>query len=185
MPAVMPSILQLFLAVLVVSAAFTDLKSRRIPNWIPASGFAAGVILNTYFHGWAGLTSSLAGALLGAGILMAIYLTGGMGGGDVKLLAAVGAISGPQALLVIFVLTGLFGGIAALAMAAARGRIGQTLARTTGLLAELPGSFARLNWSGIQQRSNRQAPGALRLPYGAVIATGTLVFLFASRTPIG
>ncbi len=181
MPAIMPSILQLLLAALVIGAAFSDLKWRRIPNWIPASGFAAGIILNTYFHGWAGLTSSLAGALLGAGILMAIYLTGGMGGGDVKLLAAVGAISGPQALLVIFVLTGLFGGIAALAMVAARGRIGQTLARTTMLL----GSFARLNWSGIQQRSNRQAEGALRLPYGAVIATGTLVFLFASRVPIG
>jgi prepilin peptidase CpaA len=180
LPNSMPELLQLALAALVVTAAVTDLVSRRIPNWLASAGLAAGLGMNVYLDGWSGFSHSMLGMLLGAGLFIGFHLTGGMGAGDVKLFAAVGAIVGPQSLLVIFVLTGIFGGIAALALLVVRGRLGDGLRRTLGLTAQM----ARSNWVEVKRRSDRRAAGALALPYGAVVATGSLVFLFAIRNVV-
>ena len=177
----MPEILQAALFVLVVGAALADLRTRRIPNWIALPGLIAGMVLNGYFRGSSGVASAMLGALLGAAMFLGIYLAGGMGAGDVKLFAAVGAIVGPQSLLVIFVLTGILGGVAALALMLWRGKAGQAMGRTFGLA----GQMLRMNWPQVRRRSDLRAPGALTLPYGAVVAGGTLLFLFAVRQPVG
>lgn len=180
LPNSMPELLQLALFALVISAALNDLKSRQIPNWLVLAGAAAGVALNGHFAGWAGLTHSLLGLLLGAGLFIGLYLVGGMGAGDVKLFAAVGAMVGPQSLLVIFVLTGMIGGVAALFMLLFRGRLFEGLRRTSGIAAQV----ACRNWTELQRRSDRRAAGAMSMPYGAVVATGALVFLFAIRNSV-
>src|SRR5439155_22903660 len=94
--------------------------------------------------------SSLAGAALGFGIFIVLYIAGGMGAGDVKLFSAVGALVGPQQVIMVFIFTGLIGGIAALALAVARGRLRETLAKASGLAV------------GIRTVPNADS---LRLPY--------------------
>ncbi len=167
----MPLSIEIALIILVLAAAGSDLRTRRIPNWITVPGAALGFVLQAYSGGFRGALESLAGSGLGLAIFIALYVAGGMGAGDVKLFSAVGALTGPEALILVFVLTGLLGGIAAAALAASRGRLRTTLERTAGLLLDL----GRLRWQEVREASG--APDALRLPYGAVIAGGTLLSL--------
>src|SRR3984957_4364982 len=97
-----------------VAASIDDLMRRQISNWIPCSAFAGGVILHTVQHGWRGAGLALAGAVAGASVFLILYLLGGMGGGDVKLMAGFGALLGVQQLLTAALLTAGVGGILAL-----------------------------------------------------------------------
>lgn len=173
----MPPALQLALIVVVVAAAVADIATRRIPNWITAPGAAVGLVLQCYYGGWQGALWSLAGAALGFGIFLVLYLLGGMGAGDVKLFAAVGAFVAPHSLAFVFIFTGLLGGVAAVGLALARGRLRQVLLRSAYILF----SFGLLRWQEVRRASRLDAPDALRLPYGAVIAGGTLLFLAVCR----
>ena len=167
----MPSGIQFVLVILAIAAAFSDIRTRKIPNWITVPGAVMGFSLNTYYEGVGGGMWSLAGACLGFGIFIAFYIAGGMGAGDVKLFSAVGALTGPRALVVVFVFTALLGGIAAAALAASRGRLTETLQKTALLLLDL----GRQRWTEIRETGTR--PDGLRLPYGAVIAGGVLLSL--------
>src|SRR5438552_10375694 len=104
--------IQLALIGVVTAAAWTDFRTRRIPNWITVSGALLGIGLHTWFESVHCALSSLAGLGLGIAIFFALFMAGGMGAGDVKLFGAVGALVGPQALAIVFVFTGLLGGIA-------------------------------------------------------------------------
>jgi prepilin peptidase CpaA len=171
----MPIAIEITLIVLVSAAAWTDLRTRRIPNWITVSGAAAGLALHIVDGGLSGAMQSFAGAVLGLAIFMGLYAAGGMGAGDVKLFGAVGAFAGPQALVIVFIFTGLLGGIAGIGLALYRGRLQQTLDRTRELFI----GMGRLRWQ--QLRTTTGSPNALRLPYGAVIAGGTLLSLIVLR----
>src|ERR1019366_3329103 len=173
MPPALPVLLQAALVAVVLAAGVWDLVTRRIPNWITVPGALLGPAIQSYYGGWHGAVSSLLGALLGFSFFLLLYLAGGMGAGDVKLAAAVGALVGAQSFVFVFVVTGLLGGIAAVVLALARGRLRQTLDRTASLLLD----FGRWRWSEVRTASALDAPGALRLPYGAVIAGGALAFL--------
>jgi prepilin peptidase CpaA len=162
----MPRSSEIVLIILVVIAAFSDLRTRRIPNWLTVPGAALGIVLHIWNGGIWGGALSLAGAALGLAIFIPLYMLSGMGAGDVKLLSAVGALTGPQSLIIVFVFTGLVGGVAAIALAVSRGRLRETLERTGSLMLGVRGAAG---------------PDSLRLPYGAVIAAGTLLFLAANR----
>jgi prepilin peptidase CpaA len=104
------------LAVLAV-ATFTDLRSRRIPNWLVLPFLVAGLVVPAWLHGWHGFGQSLEGFGLGAAVFGVLSWIGGMGMGDVKLVAAIGAWIGPQQLLFAMVITAMAGGLIALAVA--------------------------------------------------------------------
>src|SRR5213593_3360041 len=171
----MPAAMMLGLIVLVALAAWSDLRTRRIPNSITVTGAAAGLLLQAFYHGVSGAVQSLAGAGLGLAIFLVFYVASGMGAGDVKLFGAVGAFAGPQAMVVVFVFTALLGGIAALSLALWSGRLRETLVRTGEMLV----GMSRLRVDGL--RAAGASPRCLRLPYGAVIAGGTLVSLIVLR----
>ena len=76
-----------------LGAAF-DLKSRRIPNFITGPALLLGLSLHLALDGWRGLLAAFAAVLLCGAIFLLFYLAGGMGAGDVKLIAAVGCIAG-------------------------------------------------------------------------------------------
>jgi prepilin peptidase CpaA len=99
---------------LVAVATFTDLRGRRIPNWLVLPFLLLGFALSGIFGGWTGIGQSLLGALAATLVLGAFCYTGGMGMGDLKLCAAIGAWVGPSQLFSALVLTGIAGGAMAL-----------------------------------------------------------------------
>jgi len=93
---------------LTLIATATDLRNRRIPNWLTVSAAILGLAFHVGTNGVTGLWFSLGGFGVGFGILLVLWLIGGGGGGDVKLMGAVGAWLGPMNALFIFVLSPLF-----------------------------------------------------------------------------
>jgi prepilin peptidase CpaA len=93
------------------AAVLEDLLRRRISNPISASGVLAGLALGVAGHGWRGLGASLAGALLGLAAFLVFYAMGGMGAGDLKLMAAFGALLGPAGILLAALLAAAAGAV--------------------------------------------------------------------------
>ena len=166
----MKSIGDALLLALALLAGGWDAFTRRIPNWITLPAAAAGLAWQGYRGGWWGIAAAFGGWLLGLAVLLPFFALGGMGAGDVKLMAAAGALAGPQGLVVIFIYTGLLGGLAAVALAVSRGRLGVTLRNT----ARLVGLLGR----GRVGEASKLETAAGRLPYGAVIAAGCVLFLW-------
>lgn len=103
---------QIALAIFVgLTATVEDLARREIPNWIPVTAVAGGLAASAWMHGWSGLGSSLLGTVLGFAVFLVFYLLGGMGGGDVKLMAGLGAILGAGRMLEASLWTAGLGGI--------------------------------------------------------------------------
>lgn len=83
--------------------AWVDVKSLRIPNYLTFGGALAGLLYQLGFHGWGGLWHGFLGMVLGLALLILFYVIGGMGAGDVKALAALGAWLGPWQTLYLFI----------------------------------------------------------------------------------
>jgi prepilin peptidase CpaA len=106
--------MQAWLAIAIgVAAMADDLKRRHIANWIPAAALAGGMGWQMGLNGWHGALTGLAGTVVGFAVFLAFYLLGGMGGGDVKLMAGFGALLGPGGLLQAALWTAAFGGVMA------------------------------------------------------------------------
>jgi len=137
--------LSLVLLVPVGFAVVCDLRTREIPDWIPlaiAAWACLATALGLHEVRWLGLA---AGAALGLTITAPLFYLGGLGGGDVKLLAAIGAAVGPWALLSILAWMAVAGGVLAL-IAIARGKrdFAYGLAIAIGVIVETawPGGLA-------------------------------------------
>jgi len=85
--------------VIALAAAVTDARTRTIPNALVAAGALAGCLLNGWTSGAAGLTRAAVGCLAGFCVFLPFFLLRGMGGGDVKLMAALGSCLGPLPIL--------------------------------------------------------------------------------------
>jgi prepilin peptidase CpaA len=151
-------------------ATFTDLRWRRIPNWLVVPYLASGLIVSCCMNGWRGLELSMAGLLIGGLSFGILFLMGGMGAGDVKLCAAIGAWVGPSQMLLALVGAGLAGGVMVLVWAAHAGLLAE-LFRSTGQLAMNRNSAAIANYE--------EPPMRRTMPYGPAIAIGALLSFFA------
>lgn len=103
-----------FASLFFAAVCLIDTLKAKIPNIANASLAVAGLALNFYTTGVQGLAISSLGMLTGLALLIVPYLMGGFGAGDVKALAALGALVGPKPILQIFVYMALFGGIFAI-----------------------------------------------------------------------
>jgi len=160
------------LAVVVV-ATVTDIRSRRIPNWLVFPFLLSGLVVSTWVAGWHGLWESLGGMLLGGLVYGLLAMMGGMGMGDVKLCAAIGAWIWWQQLVFALVLIAVAGGIMALAWAIFGGFLGEMF---TGAGDLLFGWRERgLHTPDDLKLSN---PKARKMPYAPAIAIGTLISFF-------
>ncbi len=180
------------LAALVV-AVTTDLMWRRIPNWLTVPFLGAGLAVSVWLHGWHGLATSAEGAALGLLIYGILFWLGGMGAGDVKLCAAIGAWIGPGQLVIAVILTALVGGLMAMAWAITSG-FSKELFEDTGnlIVTGIWGRWKRTDGTGSvpapdpesEQGSElkperRTTPLRRKMPYGPAIAVGTLLSFFA------
>src|SRR5216684_454821 len=148
--------------------AVKDVRGRRIPNWLTYGGLLAALVVRCAFAGWPGLKAGLLGMLLAGGIFYLLFLLGGMGGGDVKLVAAVGAWAGTVQVESVLIVAALAGGLLAVCYVVMHRQVRETLRNT----AELPRHHAT---AGFQPHPvlNVQQPGTMRLPYGLAVAIGT------------
>jgi prepilin peptidase CpaA len=159
--------------VVLAVATVTDLRTRRIPNWLVVPFLVAGLVVPAWLYGWSGLWQSLEGFGLGALIYGFLHWMGGMGMGDVKLVAAIGAWIGPQQLTLSIVLTAMAGGIMALTWAICGGFLGE--------IGESTGELVRGWKHGVKPNPEfvLANPKKRKMPYAPAIAIGTLISFFA------
>ena len=163
------------LAFLTLCAA-CDVRTRRIPNVLSFSAIAAGLVINTAIAGPSGLLFSLGGLLTATVLLFAPFALGGIGGGDVKMMGAVGAFVGPRVVLAALACGMILGGFVMVGVLARRGVLGE----------KLTGTFVML-WSALATRSIAPLrapaadPGGIALPYSVPLALGTIAVLGYGR----
>ncbi len=151
-------------------ASLYDLHSRRIPNWLTGPAIFAGLVLHLSLGGVGQLGLSALTGLLAGGIFLLFFLAGGMGAGDVKLMAAVGCLAGLTHIAEILITTVLMGGFMGVALALYRGRLRQTLVNVTTLI-----EHHRAEGLTKHTEINVKNPATLRLPYAVPIAAACLV----------
>ena len=168
------------MATLLVSICLvTDLRWRRIPNVLTLPALGLGLILGFALGGWKGLTSSAIGMGIGFGLMIVPYLAGGMGAGDVKLMAALGALLGYLSIIQVFFYTVLIGGAFALVNALTRGTLRKAIRNiyhwTKSLAIQRLGGLR----GGLTETEIAQTAGTI--PYGVAIALGLYGYLAFGR----
>lgn len=158
-------------ALFLMAICITDTLSAKIPNLLTAAALLTALVYHGVTAGAAGIIVSLAGLALGFFLLFGLYLLGGMGAGDVKALAALGALIGPAPLFQTFLYMGLIGGVMALLHYALSGRLTDRISAWTTALSIfcLTGKSADLRPLNTTEK--------LRFPYAAAIALGYFSFL--------
>ena len=157
-------------AVLVaLTGAVIDVRSARIPNQLTYSSLLAALMLRTALLGLSGLKSGALGMLVAGGLFLLLFVLGAMGGGDMKLMAAVGAWVGSTQVMTLILTAALAGGVLAIGRMIFSKAVGQTLRNTMHLI------YYRVT-SGLQQHPelNVQSSSSQRVPFGVAIAVGAL-----------
>src|SRR3954452_9973643 len=170
-----PQKVVMVLLFLLLTAAVFDVLYRRIPNWLTVSGVVLALAMNTVIGSpEAGVVFSLIWLAVAFGIYVGLYALRAMGAGDVKLMAAVGALVGWERWFGIFFITALIGGLMALILVVASGRLKKTLFNVSFILSEMKsGRPAYLANEELDVKNKK----ALGLPHGAVIAVSTVFYL--------
>ena len=160
-------------AVLTIASGI-DLRSRRIPNWLAIPFLVAGLVTRCLTGGWSGAWDSVEGIALAALLFGVPCLLRGMGMGDLKLAAGVGAWVGPGQFFVAWIVTSIVGACFAVGYAAWRGCLGKCLDNTNTLLAHFAKFHARPH-----QNIRIEDKNSISIPYAPAIAIGTLFSFFA------
>lgn len=158
----------LLCSLLLGSAIYNDLRRHRIPNRLTVPAGLVGILYHSWCKGLTGgLLFSLSGLTIGFAILLIPFLLGGLGGGDVKLFAALGSFLGPRGVFSLFLYGALAGGVIVLAM----------VFRKNGLKG-----IKLIFWSAFLDLSARQKPridtSYQGLPYAVPMAAGYVSYLF-------
>jgi prepilin peptidase CpaA len=156
----------------VVACWVVDVGTRRIPNLLCGPAICVGLLLNGLLLGWSGLLSSLSGVAVAVAILLAPFALGGIGGGDVKMMAAVGALLGPRLTLASLIAGMILGGVIVVFQLARLGRLREKLTRLRSMLVA-----AFLARSPEPLRVSADEPAAVALPYSIPLGLGTLAVL--------
>jgi len=164
----------LLLIPLAVIIAYYDVRYRRIPNPFVIATFTAGVAMNTIFGGLQGTYTSLAGCGLAFLLMFVLHIFGAMGAGDVKLFAAIGAVTGAHLVLPTFLIVVLTGGLLAIVSIVRAGIVMSTMHRVLQIfVGMLPG------W----QMPKFVVPADRRytIPYGVAITLGSIISITIFR----
>lgn len=165
-------------------AAVCDYRTKRLPNWLTVPAFAAGVgyqvvggvVREGALGAWHGLLFALAGFAVGFGILLVLWLIGGGGAGDVKLMGAVGAWLGAWYTLEVFFVSTVFvamGSVAVLAWHMMSQGVGRTKRRFLSTSSGPPQKgAASADEARLQRKTRRRL-----MPYGVPVALATWVVL--------
>ena len=160
-------------AVVALLGCATDLRSRRIPNVLTFGSAAVALLFHGALGGWAGLGWSLAGWATGLAVFFPFFLLRGLGGGDVKLMAALGAWLLPGTTVWVALYAALAGGVLAIIVSLADGYLLKALRNVWGLL-----TFWRVMGFQPHPDVSLETSGSPRLPYALPIAAGLVLTLW-------
>lgn len=161
--------------ILLIWAAYIDGKELRVPNWLTFPMVLSGLIYSAWVGGWAGLGDGLVGMCVGLATLLPLYAVGGMGAGDVKLMAGIGAWLGASATWNAFVVSVIVGAIMAVAMVAWR----KSWKKHCGNFSQIMLEFMTVKSPGELSRiAAERKPQMLLLPYGIPICIGSIAYFF-------
>jgi prepilin peptidase CpaA len=165
----------IIIAILIVACAacFFDLRTRRIPNALTFGAAIAALLFHLASSGAGGLTMAGAGWLVGAAMFFPFFALGGMGAGDVKLVAALGAWLGPFDAFWLVIYTFAAGGVIAVALALATGYLGRAVLNVLAILRYWATVGLRPHPELTLQRSTGP-----RLAYAVPVLAGVMVTLW-------
>jgi prepilin peptidase CpaA len=153
---------------LAVIITYYDVRYRRIPNPFVFATLASGIAINSIFGGLSGLYASFGGCAFAFGLMFMLHVFGAMGAGDVKLFAAIGAVTGAPLVLPTFIIVILTGGVLAMVSIIRSGRVITTMNRVLQILVGLlPG------WN--MPRFAIPADRSHTIPYGVAITIGSII----------
>ena len=155
-------------------ASIWDLRTGRIPNALTFGAALVAIVVRLVVGGPAAAGWAMVGWAVGCALFMPVYLLGGMGAGDVKLLAAIGAWVGPMAALKVAFFSTLAGGVLAIVVALARGYLRQALSNVWLLLCH----WRVMGLKPLDEVSLQAASGSPRLAYGLAITAGSMAWLW-------
>ena len=161
----------IFLAAILLIAVTSDIRFRKIPNWLTYSSMIVGIAYHTWMRGIDGFLFSVGGVVLGVAFLFVIYILGGGGAGDAKLMGAIGGFLGPTGVCRAFFLTAIIGGIYVLIYLALKGYLWQAVKRYGTLLKTF---LLTKEFIYIPPPKTEKKP---RLAYGLAIALGTIIYV--------
>jgi prepilin peptidase CpaA len=157
-----PRVLDTVLIAGLLYAVFTDLRVRKISNKLTYPVMLLGLLGNLALGGWSGAQHASLGWLAGLGIMLIPFLLGAMGAGDVKLVAAIGAVKGPEFVLMATLYACVAGGLLAIYFLIKERRVTNTVRYLAfGWLWALKGT----------------GPKAGSIPYAPAIAAGVVLAL--------
>lgn len=166
------AVFQTFFSFTVVAiAAATDVWKGLIYNWLTLPAMIVGLALAAWHQGWTGLGLSILGILIGGGVLFIPFFLGGMGGGDVKLMAAIGAVMGPWFVSKTLVASILAGGVMCFTLIIIRGSLKATI---VWYVKSLNAIFKTLLYRGVVLNFP-ESPKAGTAPFGVSICIGVVV----------
>jgi len=151
------------LTIVLAFAAYSEMTRKIIPNWLTLSGAACGIVLG-YLPGGNTFLASLGGLAIGFGFLFAVYVFGGMGGGDVKLMGSAGALLGYPLIIPTLFYTAVIGGVMAIICLVWKGDSWGRLKRMATRRKQADGA----------PREQDAAAQPLAIPYGIAIVSGCL-----------
>lgn len=173
------------LIILVLLSVYFDLTQKKIPNIITFPVILWGLLTYSIFEGFEGFKFSTIGFLVGLGIFLIPFILGGMGGGDVKMMAAIGSLKGWRFVLTTAIYSALVGGIIVIIYLIYKGKLWITFKSLLGIILKpilfiLTITFknrtiTKINEYFINIESYNEKH---YIPYGVAIGLGTvLVFL--------
>jgi prepilin peptidase CpaA len=161
------------LSAILIVAAIIDGRLLKVPNWLTFPLVLAGWSAAAFCGGFNGLAWSMAGTLVGLGLLLPAYAIGGMGAGDVKLMAGVGAWIGATATFYAFCVSSVVGGVIAIAMVLCRGRWQHHFQQFFKIVDEI---LVIRNPDTLSTIAAERKSSMMLLPYGIPIALGTIAY---------
>ncbi|HLN98262.1 MAG TPA: A24 family peptidase [Pyrinomonadaceae bacterium] len=154
---------------------YYDVRYRRIPNAFVLSALGGGLVMNSILGGWQGAYSSLTGCVLAFGLMFMLHVFGAMGAGDVKLFAAIGAVTGAQLVIPTFVVVILTGGLLAVVSMVRSGMVMTTMHRVLQIFVGLLPGWQMPKFAVPTDRTHT-------IPYGVAITMGSIISLAIFRS---
>ena len=155
--------------------AYYDVRYRRIPNAFVLAALSGGVVMNTILGGLQGLSSSLSGCVLAFVLMFMLHVFGAMGAGDVKLFAAIGAVTGLQLVVPTFIVVILTGGLLAVVSIIRAGIVMTTIHRVLQIFVGMLPGWQMPKFAVPVDRKHT-------IPYGVAITMGSIISIAIFRS---